>query len=506
MKKMKKITAAILTISMIAGLSACGTSDGEESSTKDASTDYDKIVYAYATFNNIPESDTLDTVEEEINKITREKIGVEVELMPIAISDYSSKVNLSLQGGDQIDVFESLGDFNTSVSSSMAYDLTDLMDTCAPETKALLGEDLLNACVKDSKLYGIPTYKPYALTPMVIYKQEIADELGIDMTQVKSIYDLTDVLRKVKEAYPNMAPLVPVSQGTSGINLTIGNVDYLTDDYNYPKGILLGDDMTVKDYYSTEEFTNACSLVRTWYNEGLILQDAATTTSTSTELMSADNSFCYVAAYSYPTEDTAASLEPQVGGTSLGAVQIGDAYLDTTSINAVSWMVSSTSKVPEAALKFLNLTFTDKDIVNLLVYGIKDRDYVLNDDGSVSYPEGLDAATVPYTAQLCSGTLGNFFNMYQMGTSNPESLVWEEEQNQTAKKSPAMGFTFDSSLVKTEYTSVTNVIQQYLPGLLCGSIDPETALSEFRGKLAAAGLDKIITEKQKQLDEWLAKK
>ncbi|OYP57310.1 hypothetical protein CG709_00995 [Lachnotalea glycerini] len=232
MKKMKKITAAILTISMIAGLSACGTSDGEESSTKDASTDYDKIVYAYATFNNIPESDTLDTVEEEINKITREKIGVEVELMPIAISDYSSKVNLSLQGGDQIDVFESLGDFNTSVSSSMAYDLTDLMDTCAPETKALLGEDLLNACVKDSKLYGIPTYKPYALTPMVIYKQEIAYELGIDMTQVKSIYDLTDVLRKVKEAYPNMAPLVPVSQGTSGINLTIGNVDYLTDDYN----------------------------------------------------------------------------------------------------------------------------------------------------------------------------------------------------------------------------------------------------------------------------------
>lgn len=507
MKKIKKLTAVVLTLSMVASLSACGNSSSNDTASTDGSDkSYDKIVYAYASFNNIPETETLDTVEEEINKITREKIGVEVELMPLGIADYSSKVSLSLQGGDQIDVFESLGDFNTSVSSGMAYDLTELMDTCAPETKELLGEDILNACVKDAKLYGIPSYKPYALTPMVIYKQEIADELGIDMTQVKSVYDLTDVLRKVKEAYPDMAPLVPVQQGTSGINLTIGNVDYLTDDYYSPKGILLGDDMMVQDYYGTEEFANASTLVRTWYNEGLILQDAATTTSTATELMSADNSFCYVAAYSYPTEDTAASLEPQVGGTPLGAVQIGDAYLDTTSVNALSWMVSSTSKAPEAALKFLNLTFTDKDIINLLIYGIKDRDYVASEDGSVSYPEGQDASTVPYTAQLSCGTLGNFFMMYQMGSANPESLVWEEEQNQQAKKSPAMGFTFDSSSVKTEYTAVTNVIQQYLPGLLCGSIDTETALPEFRGKLAAAGLDTIIAEKQKQLDEWLAKK
>lgn len=510
MRVWKKLLVVTMAIMMVIGLGACSKSNSGEKDTGDSQSadkkSYDKVVYAYATFNNIPSSDVLGTVEEEINKITREKINVEVELLPIAIFDYSSSVSLTLQGGGQIDVFQSLGDFNTSVSSDMAYDLTDLIDTYAPETKELLGDDILAACVKDGRLYGIPTYKPYALTPMVIYKQEIADELGIDMSQVKSIFDLTDVLRKVKEAYPDMTPLVPVQTGTSGVNMTVPEVDYLTDDYYAPKGVLMGDDMTVVDYYGTEEFAAIANLARTWYNEGLILKDAATTTSTSTELMSAENSFCYVASYSYPPEDTAASISAQVGGIPLGAVQIGEAYLDTTSINALSWMVSSTSKVPEAALKFLNLTFTDPDVINLLIYGIKDRDYVMDEEGYVSYPEGQDASSVPYTAQLSCGTLGNFFLMHPMEGTKKESLIWEEEQNHLAKKSPAMGFTFDSSAVKTEYTAVSNVIQQYLPGLLCGSVDPEVVIPEFRSKLSDAGLDTIIEAKQNQLNEWLNNK
>lgn len=510
MRGWKKVLVISLSLIMVMALGACSKSNsGDKEQGGSETTDkksYDKVVYAYATFNNIPTSEVLSTVEEEINKITREKINVEVELLPIAIFDYSSSVSLALQGGDQIDIFESLGDYNNCVSSDMAYDITDIIDTYAAETKELLGDDILAACIKDGRLYGIPTYKPYALTPMVIYKQEIADELGIDMSQVKSIFDLTDVLRKVKEAYPEMTPLVPVQTGTSGVNMTVPEVDYLTDDYFAPKGVLMGGEMSVVDYYGTQQFADICNLARTWYNEGLILKDAATTTSTSTELMSSDNSFCYVASYSYPPEDTAASISAQVGGIPLGAVQIGEAYLDTTSINALTWMVSSTSKVPEAALKFLNLTFTDPDVINLLIYGIKDRDYVMDSEGYVAYPEGQDASSVPYTAQLSCGTLGNFFLMHPMQGTKKESLVWEEEQNKLAKKSPAMGFTFDSSEVKTEYTAVSNVIQQYLPGLLCGSVDPEVMIPEFRNKLKDAGLDTIITAKQNQLDEWLKNK
>ena len=463
--KNKRVLAALLIAAMTVGLTACGGSSdsngsaaGTETGSTKADGDYEQVTYAYSTFNNIPTEEDLDVVEEEINKITREKIGVEVTLEPIAFADYPSKVSLALQGGEKIDIYESLGDFNNYVSTDMTYELNDLLDQYGQGIVDAIGEDWLAACTADGTIYGTPTLKPIALTPMVIYRQDIADELGLDMSSVNSIEDVTDILKQVKEAYPDMIPLAPVEPGRIGLDVTWGDVDFLTDSMYSPTGVLMGDDLTVTDLYSTDIYKERCELVRSWYNDGLVMQDAATTTSAAAETMSSGNYFCYIAAYSYP----------------------------------------------EAAMKFLNLTYTDADVINLLIYGIEGRDYVKNDDGTVSYPEGEDSTTVPYTAQLSCGTLGNYFLMYCLEGSDPASLDWELEQNKIAKTSPAMGFTFDSSSVKTQYTAVNNVIKQYMPGLNCGSLDPNTEIEKFVKALDDAGYQDILNAKQEQLDAWVA--
>ena len=510
MKNVKRILALILTAALGISTAACSDPTAvDDSSTADAVAEkepgsYDQVTYAYCTFNNIPTEEDLDEVEEAINKITREKIGAEITLMPIQIFEYSSKINLALQGGEKIDIFESLGDFGSYVSTDMCYDITDMIDTYAPGAKEIVGESWLDACKSNGVLYGIPTMKPIALTPMLIYRQDIVDELGIDISKVNSIQDVTEVLETVKASHPEMIPLAAVQTGEIGLSTNYGEVDFLNDDRYKPIGVLVGDDLTVTDLYGTERFKELCKLVRGWYNDGLVMQDAATTNSAAAETMSSGNYFGYLAAYSYPEEDTATSLEAQVAGYDLGAKIIGDAYLSTSDINAITFMIASTTDVPEAALKFLDLTYTDEDIINLLIYGIEGRDYVKNEDGSVSYPEGQDAATVPYTAQLSCGTLGNFFKMYQMGVANEASLEWELSQNKNAKTSPAMGFTFDSSNVKTQYTAVLNVISQYLPGLICGSLDPDTEIDKFIQALNDAGYQDILNEKQSQLDAWKA--
>ena len=494
---MKKMLCLMLTMLMV--LSAFGPlAAGAEG--------YDKVVYAYATFNNIPTAEVLDTVEEKINSITRDLINVEVELKPISIWEYDSKVSLALQGGEQIDIFQTLGNLNVAIASDMCYDITDLIPTCAQEAADVVSEEWLKACSFQGSIWGIPTMKPIALTPMVIYRKDLADELGLDMSAVNSVFDLTDTLRAVKEAHPEITPVAAVNAGNIGLQLTVENVDYLTDDYYSPKGVLMNDEMKVIDFYSTEEFKAICQLARTWYNEGLVMRDAATTSSTAAELMSTGNYFCYIASYSYPEEDTAASLQAQSGNYPIGAKIVSSAFLDTTAINALTWCVASTSKVPEAALRFLNLTFTNSDVVNTLIYGIEGRDFVFKDNGTVNYPDGFDSTTVPYTAQLSCGTLGNFFLMYPMEGTNPDSLAWELEQNKSAKTSAALGFTYDNSRVKTAYTAVTNVIEQYLPALVCGSVDPEVDIPEFTQRLQDAGLQTIIDSKQEQLDAWLAEK
>ena len=152
MKKFLAILlAAVLAVSLFAGCSSSDAASGGE---------YDQVVYAYATFNNIPTEEALDEVEEAINVITREKINAEITLKPISIAEYSSREPV-LQGGEKIDIMESLGDFNNYLSTGMALDITELIDTCAPETKELVGEDWLAACEYQGALYGIPTTSPW---------------------------------------------------------------------------------------------------------------------------------------------------------------------------------------------------------------------------------------------------------------------------------------------------------------------------------------------------------
>ena len=67
-----------------------------------------------------------------------------------------------------------------------------------------------------------------------------------------------------------------------------------------------------------------------------------------------------------------------------------------------------------------------------------------------------------------------------------------------------MGFIFDATPVRTQLTAVSNVIQQYFPGIQCGSVDPATAIPEFEKALSDAGYDEILAAKQEQLDAWLA--
>ena len=168
MKKLSRtLVSLVLVLALCLSVCSFAAADG-----------YDKVVYAYATFNNIPTNEVKASIEEAINAITREKIGVEVELKPISIWDYSSTVSRSLQGGDQIDVFQTLGDFNVAVSTDMALDITSLIDTCAAGAKETVGADWLAACSFNGSIYGIPTMKPIALTPMIIYRKDIAEELN----------------------------------------------------------------------------------------------------------------------------------------------------------------------------------------------------------------------------------------------------------------------------------------------------------------------------------------
>ena len=196
----------------------CGTQDNGEAVDQTANTqaaaantadneDYTKIVYSYWTMDRIPDEDARVSVENAINEITREKIGVEVELMPLAASEQAQKVSLAMASGEQIDIFNTVGELNTYISNNQVYDITDLLPDHAQGAVEQVSEEFLKTTSKDGRIYGIPADKGIALAPNLYYRKDIADELGLDFSNVTCIEDLTPIYEKVAAAYPTMSAL-----------------------------------------------------------------------------------------------------------------------------------------------------------------------------------------------------------------------------------------------------------------------------------------------------------
>ena len=84
--------------------------------------------------------------------------------------------------------------------------------------------------------------------------------------------------------------------------------------------------------------------------------------------------------------------------------------------------------------------------------------------------------------------------------------VWQQVEafNREAHPSPARGFVWDNRDVLGEVSACNGVLDAYRNALECGSLDPAVVLPRMNQELEAAGIDRIIAEKQEQLDRWLA--
>lgn len=76
--------------------------------------------------------------------------------------------------------------------------------------------------------------------------------------------------------------------------------------------------------------------------------------------------------------------------------------------------------------------------------------------------------------------------------------------NESAVKSPVLGFAFDTSNVADKLTACIEVYNRYKAELLTGTLDPEEQVSAMMEEMRAAGFDDIVAEAQSQIDAYFA--
>lgn len=486
--KIKRLLAAAAMMLVLTGCS----SGGESGETNNDGTPNLVIAVLCPT---VPESG--DAVEEAVSEYTKEKIGATVTFQWMTYGEYSDKLSLIYSNPDEqldacFDFYHS--GISSYVSKGALLDITDLLDEYGQGIKEVIGEEYLKAGQVGGRQYALTTARDHATQFGIMFRKDIVDALQLDLDSISTYDDLTDIFAQIHEAYPDIEVV-----STPGIDgwATHSMIDFDPLDDNF--GVLLDpEELTVSNWYASDEYAHRLDVMRQW-NEAGYIYDGLITDSESQcySMMSAGN----LASYFIAQKPGIETQESNATGVELVGVSLMEPLTTTNTAGGSSWALPVNCKYPEKTMEYLNLCYTDEYLMNLLTYGIEGEDYVVGEDGKAYYPEGVTSDNAGYSAHT-GWMFGNQMLTYVWYTDDAD--LWDQMTawNESAIVSAAMGFMFDNSNVRTEYTALSNVISKYEMSLEWGFVEPDEVLPEFLDELEQAGLSKYIQEKQSQLDEW----
>jgi len=478
--------------------SSGGSNSGSSDSTDTAEKQLEpyELTMAFPIFGATPPD--MQLVVDEINKITQAEINTTITVLPISIGSYYQQMNLMSSSGEKLDLMFTFGNsglYSSDAMSGKLLPIDDLLDRYGQGLVEAVGAEYMESARIGGKIYGVPTLHSFAQQPGILMRKDIVDKYNIDISSIKTIHDLDPVFRTVKDHEPGM---VPIAFGLSNAMTFLRNYDKLGDGY----GVLPGFDNGLKivNWFETEEYAELLNVMHEWFKAGYVNKDAATTQATTSDLLKADATFSYITMLKPEVK----AQEERMTGKELVEVYFSDyePYATTTDVVVGVWGIAQQSEDPERVMMFLNMMYTNKELVNLLIWGIEGKHYVKVSDNVIRYPDGIDSSTVGYT--MNSLTTSNPFIAYTLEGEDPNISQTIQKWNQAARKSAALGFTFTANEVQNEMTAISNVLQQYQRVLESGSADPKELLPEFNAQLKAAGIDRVIEQKQAQLDAWAA--
>ena len=494
MKRFRVLTKFLLfmfsAVLVLAGCSKESSSGKQEDSGKGEPYE---VSMAYITFTKI---DDLPLVQEEINKIAKEKINATIKLVPINGANYQQQTNLMLTGNEKLDllVTSSFFGYNTQAAKGQLVALDDLLKSNGKDILEVLPEHLLEGNKVNGEIFGIPSMRDWGSYYGYIMRKDIVEKYNIDLSQVKTFTDLDAVFKIVKENEPALTPIVNTGQGSTVTTvLAGGKFDVLGDSL----GAVSFKTEKMVNMFEEPEYVNAVELARKWFQAGYVLKDSATSQEASANIVKAGKGFGYFS-HMKPGFEV---QEKGITGHEMVSVKLSDVYSYTDAATGFNLSIARNSQNPEKAMEVINLLYTDKDVMNLLANGIEGKHYEVKPEGVISLPEGVTESNYVFG----QWQIGNNFLTYPW--EGNDSDYWEQmkQHNDSAIFSPAFGFTFNPDPVKTEVAAAMNVLNQYRVGIETGTLDPDKSLPEFNKKLKDAGLEKIIAEKQKQYDEWKKK-
>ena len=459
----------------------------------------DHIVVTFLTLGATPPD--LVKVQDKVNEKTIPQINVEVEFKAVSAYDaFALFPTWVSTGGERIDLMlPLLQDIRSYVDQQLLLPLDDLIAENAPHLTALMeeGQPIVSNSIFDGEVYAVTTVpNMYGQGGGFVVGEKYIEETGFDYdpSRVYTLDDLTGLFAAIKEKHPEMYPCGVVTTGKTNSEFAYASdaIDSLGGAPTYT-GVLMGaDSTTIVDMYESEEYQNYLRHLREWNLAGYIHPDAATMEGSVDSLKAAGVTAGYFM--------VSAPVQRKEGDV---IIRLSEPY--QCSAGAGGWVIPFRAVEPAAAMRFLDLVWSDSDLANLIQWGIEGEHYVMLDKDTeyIGFPEGVTATNSGYYITL--GVWGDTRKIYSFSASNNQAENDAYTEEASKRQTQGIGISFNMENVTNEVAALSAVVAQYVPTLESGSVDLEMYYPQFIQALKTAGIDTVLAEKQAQFNEQYQK-
>ena len=501
--KAKRILSGALSLAMLTGmLAGCGKS-GSSSSTattgESASTEEPYEVHMWFALPSVSvNTDQIERIEAKINEYTLRDLNMTLDLTITPMASYDEQVQLELSSGSEdVDLFMTHFAYgSTWVSQGYVTDLSDLLQQYGQDIlSSYSSEELATVCRVGDTIFGVPVHKEVSQQPTIFFRTDILEKYNIDVSNIKTLEDIDALYSQVAEKEPGMWMLA--ASGMTNLN----PVDMVDSGMGVFALIDPANSTEVVNYMATDAVREWCEYNRKWFNNGWINPGAASDTEPVYTYIKSGQAFSFFSSSGHPLSES--DQENNCGGVDLTMVQLGDAIASTSSACVYCYAISSASRDPAKAMQMLNYINSSTEVMNLLNWGVEGEDYVVTENGTLDYPEGMDSTTVGY--HLGAGwALPNQFVCTPWITDGPDIYEKMIEYNNDSISSLALGFNLDFTPIFNQISELYQIKTKYSKALSTGAVDPDEYLDTMLSEMEAAGAAEVQAEIQRQLDEWLA--
>jgi len=437
-------------------------------------------------------------VNDALTKYLKDTLNVKLNIQQFDYGSWNDRSNLIVASGEPCDVMFSAAwtGFNTDAVKGAFVQLDDLLPKYGQDILKANYAWILDAGRINGKLYGIATYQELAQQRGFFLRKDLVDKYHFVVKPLNDVEDLEAMLKVIKENEPGMLPLFMEPghllsemgpwdrQGryeTTAVDVYSGKPEYV-------------------NFYDNDFYRKSMALARKWFLAGYVNKDAATTQTMTFDMMKAGNTFACDAITNAGLQDSKWSTSWGVPIISFNTIK---PIISTSLIQGALFAIPRQSKNPERAMMFINRMHFDKQLDNMIVYGIEGVHYVKKSDNVIGPPPGVQASSGLYNNVYWM--MGNETLLYTYEDQDPRTPQLVDQFNQNAVRTPALGFTYDPSKMKSEIAALTNVSAQYDPGLSSGTVDgyADGLYNQFLDKLKAAGIDKLLADQNAQLSAWM---